>query len=253
MIDGVTTKELYEYTTHGLLNKTTFTQSDGKANVTQITYPSDYNCGIWSTMQNKNMLALPVEKRNVVGGNLVAGSLTEYIARGTDIVPTTLSFATLPSSGNPSGYSCSGVATNVYPQKDVRFHNYDSRSNPIYVSAGAGATHTVYLWGYNYQYPVAKIENATYSEVKTALGNVTPESLSSEVTPNMTNINALRSKLPGALITTYTYKPLLGIDTITSPTGEKTTYQYDSAGRLYQIKDHNGKIIEQYNYNYRAQ
>lgn len=31
----------------------------------------------------------------------------------------------------------------------------------------------------------------------------------------------------------------------------KTTYGYDSLGRLTVVKDHTGKVIEQYDYNYK--
>lgn len=60
------------------------------------------------------------------------------------------------------------------------------------------ASHMVYLWADKGQYPVAEIKNAT-AQVKTALGNVSPESLS-QGAPNMTTINNLR-KIPQILQT----------------------------------------------------
>ena len=35
-----------------------------------------------------------------------------------------------------------------------------------------------------------------------------------------------------ALTTTYTYIPLVGIESVTAPNGEKTSYLYDGEGRL---------------------
>jgi YD repeat-containing protein len=53
-----------------------------------------------------------------------------------------------------------------------------------------------------------------------------------------------------AQLTTYTYKPLVGVTSITDPDNKTRTYEYDGFGRLKQIKDHNGNIIEHYNYHY---
>ena len=249
-VDNVTTTETYEYNSHGLRTKSTITQSDNKSNVTQVTYPTDYNCGIFATMVAKNMLAFPVEERNVINGNLAKGSLTQYKTQGSNVVPASISNAVTPSSGNPTGFSCSGAVPTVYPNQNIKILNYDSQSNPIYITKN-DTEHVVYIWGYNYQYPVAEIKGATYGEVKTALGNVGPETLSSVVNPNMSTINGLRAKLPKTLITTYTYKPLTGILTMTAPHGEVTTFTYDAYGRLVNAKDHNGKFIEKYEYNYR--
>ena len=58
-------------------------------------------------------------------------------------------------------------------------------------------------------YPVAKIVNATYEEVKAALGTA-PESLSSSSSPDTALIDGLRTKLGKAHVTTYTYKPRWG-------------------------------------------
>jgi len=55
------------------------------------------------------------------------------------------------------------------------------------------------------------------------------------------------------MITTYTHKPLIGITSITDPRGEKTTYHYDSFGRLILIKDADGNIISENKYNYRTE
>ncbi|MCL6220767.1 hypothetical protein, partial [Zunongwangia pacifica] len=42
----------------------------------------------------------------------------------------------------------------------ILYHSYDSYGNPIEVSKSDGP-HIFYLWGYNGQYPIAKIENMT--------------------------------------------------------------------------------------------
>ena len=65
-------------------------------------------------------------------------------------------------------------------------------------------------------------------------------------------INNLRNStvLPNAEVTTYTYKPLIGIETITDPSGNKMTYEYDALGRLERIRDADGNIFENTEYHY---
>jgi len=133
-------------------------------------------------------------------------------------------------------------------------YNYDSYGNPIYISKDKAAN-IVYLWSYYGVYPVAEIKNATYDQVRTAL-NVTPESLSLQAAPNMALIDGLRTLLPDAFITTYTYKPLIGITGVTDSSGSVTYFEYDSSGRLKRtyIKDGNTeKNIESYQYKYKSQ
>jgi YD repeat-containing protein len=118
--------------------------------------------------------------------------------------------------------------------------------------------HTVYLWSYVGKYPIAKIENATYKQVKMNLTNMDFDSISMMDDPKdiMNEINALRNKLPNTHITTYTYKPLVGLLTATDPAGITTYYDYDNFGRLketYIMENNTKKVIQQYAYHYQNQ
>lgn len=127
----------------------------------------------------------------------------------------------------------------------IRYEKYDDKGNPLEVKQENGIS-IVYLWGYNKAYPIAKIENVTYEEVTAALGtnNISEADLSA--------INALRtnSAFANAMITTYTYKPLVGVTSITDPRGYTTTYHYDNFNRLEFVKDAAGNILERTQYHY---
>lgn len=55
-----------------------------------------------------------------------------------------------------------------------------------------------------------------------------------------------------ARIKTYTYEPGLGITSVLDENGTAIFYQYDSFGRLWQVKNDKGGIEKQYTYNYKS-
>lgn len=54
---------------------------------------------------------------------------------------------------------------------EVSYDRYDSKGNPLTIS-GRDGIRTSYYWGYNDQYPVAKIDNMDYSQVLDHEGNL---------------------------------------------------------------------------------
>jgi len=131
------------------------------------------------------------------------------------------------------------------------YHNYDTYGNPIYITKN-DLTNVVYLWGYYGQYLIAEIKNGTYAQVASALGT-DPITMSGSATPDMSKIDALRLKLAGSLVTTYTYRPLVGINSMTDPRGITTTYDYDEFGRLTFSLDDGNHVLKQIKYNYSHQ
>jgi YD repeat-containing protein len=55
------------------------------------------------------------------------------------------------------------------------------------------------------------------------------------------------------MVSTYTYRPLVGTETETDAKGNRTTYHYDGFGRLEEVRDKNNNLISHNNYQYRAQ
>lgn len=131
----------------------------------------------------------------------------------------------------------------------IQYLSYDAYSNPLEVKQTGGITIS-YIWGYNKSEPIAKVENATYAQIATALG-ISVAALKNYSEANITTLNSLRSLLPNAMVTTYTYKPLVGILTNTDPRGYTTSYEYDAFGRLIAVKDAAGNLLSENKYNYR--
>lgn len=128
--------------------------------------------------------------------------------------------------------------------------SYDSTGNLVQVIS-RGNVSSCYIWGYNSQYPVAKVENATLSDIMaTGFNQSILNNPNSTDIQKTTELNKLRSLLK-AMVTTFTYHPLVGITSITDPKGLTQTLYYDDLNRLEIVKDHEGNIISENKYNYK--
>ena len=129
--------------------------------------------------------------------------------------------------------------------KDLTLSAYDQYGNVTEVKDKLNR-YTCYIWSSNGLYLLAKIVNASLSTVNTLLANA-PES-QDVVKLSSDKETTLRNNLPNAMITTYEYKPYVGITSITDPNGCKITYEYNSTGKLCAEYDHEGNIIRKYDY-----
>ncbi len=84
---------------------------------------------------------------------------------------------------------------------------------------------------------------------KTITG-VTGFSISSNVQGVL--IDELRLYPLGANMITYAYKPLVGIVSIADENNRITYYEYDTAGRLKYVRDHNRNIIRKHDYHFKS-
>ena len=150
------------------------------------------------------------------------------------------------------------VTTNGLEERLV-YHGYYSNGNIQEVSKKDG-THVVYIWGYNQSVPIAKIENATYAQVSSYVTNL--QNLSNldddRTLGNLGNegvlrtaLNSLRTNLPNAMVSTFTYDPMIGVTSITDPRGDVIYYQYDGFNRLEMVKDKDGNILKENQYHYK--
>ena len=141
------------------------------------------------------------------------------------------------------------------------YHDYDDKGNPLEVSKKDG-TRICYIWGYNKTQVIAKIENASYSQVSMEVKNLqtlsnadndrTLGALGKEGTLRSA-LQDLRILLSDAQVTTYTYDPLIGVTSITNPRGETIYYHYDDFNRLKHVKDAQGNILSKNKYYYKNQ
>ena len=129
-------------------------------------------------------------------------------------------------------------------------YSYDAKGNIC--SINIDGIETVYIWSYMGLYPIARIDGLTYAGVKAAVGESTINTLLDRTTPSASDLSSLRKavKNAGGHITTYTFKPLVGITSETKPNGQTVNYDYDASGRLVKVSDPQG-VLQKYQYNYK--
>jgi hypothetical protein len=227
---------------------------DSKNNLFEkrIKYPGDFSNSIYTGMKNNHLVNLPVETVDMKNNHVVSAQRVEYQNIYNMYLPSSIySYASvLPSDTN--------LYTQYYQkEKELRYYNGKGLINE---TVDKDHLSTVYLWGYNYQYPIAVIKNATYAQVENILGTTLINNLAQSIVPSEADLNSMKMLVnssgllqTAALITYYMYKPLIGIASVTDSQGIKTTYHYDDFNRLKYTKDHNGKIIERYDYHYQGQ
>jgi len=106
------------------------------------------------------------------------------------------------------------------------FDKYDEYSNILQFHREDDIYHS-FNWDNQNNYPIAEIVN---SEHKATLAGYPEE----------------------ARITRYSYKPLIGIESVTDPNDVSTYYSYDPMGRLTTILDQDHHILKQTDYNYKS-
>ena len=172
--------------------------------------------------------------------------------RNTDLLSSTkiIYSTTFPGNASQLPQNIQTATTGQPFENRLKYNAYDDYGNPLEVQQEGGVT-IAYIWGYNKSQPIAKIENATYASVLSQVANLQTLSNTGTEASLLTALNSLRTSLPNAMVTTYTYKPLIGISTMTDPKGDKMTYEYDEFNRLKQVKDQDGNVLSENQYNYK--
>lgn len=268
-LGGQEIKEIVEYTYDAKkqVKQEKQISSDGKISTEINYYPYDYlNCTPYQILVNSNRIGSYVQK-DILRGSLLNPDARIREFKNYKMYPDPLDHQRQHHpryEGTYLDYKNGASTANVDPRElessyktVAKVISYDVFGNPLEVKNDDLTT--VYLWGYGGQYLIAKIDNATYAEVVLALATP-PEKVIDSL--NQTNVSdatinlhvqGLRTNLTKALVTSYTYKPLIGLTSITDARGATEYYQYDGFGRLQTVLDQDENIIRTYCYNYIGQ
>ena len=234
--NGTLTKTTsYTYDTYG--NVVTKTEDVGlpglDRKVTAYSYPQDKAGGAFPAMVSAGMTGIPVEtnvyKNSADGANLLTTLSTSYgsypCASGTFFAPSARSL------------TIRGTGTS---ERRILFNEYDRRGNPLETEDTDGRK-TVYLWGYNGYYPVAMVEGSDWDCVK---DKVDTSGLNggdfTQIRKKLVSFRLQCRRLPKPHISTYMYKPLVGLSYHQDQSGRIFDYEYDGLGRLCRTFVRNG-------------
>lgn len=146
------------------------------------------------------------------------------------------------------------------PAKSIEY-DYVEYNRPMRVLVNQKDA-TIYLWTYSGLYPIAEIKNSTIDKVenavKSAFGVTSIYALwnldfkESEHATLENKLQALRghNSLKDAIVTTYTFRPLVGMLTATNPSGITSYYDYNNMGQLISTKNNQKEMQQALSYNY---
>ncbi len=167
-------------------------------------------------------------------------------------------FEYTPVTGNPQvvNLSKSYVAKSTLPLEiDKEITRYDAYGNVLEYKTKTGKV-VSQIWGYDGTQLIAELKNVAYNSISAATITAI-QTASNAAGYNETNLNTaftqLRSAHADGFITTYTYKPLVGMTSVTDANGRRESYQYDSFNRLYRVVNHEGQVTKEYQYNTKNQ
>lgn len=232
-----TTDYTYDLASFYLRTQTTV-NSKNESRKLEYKYSDDEPGTVYSAMRLRNMLRLPTGQK-----------LTEP-ATSTELKNSVTGFNDFGGKYFSGSVQVSLLGAPL--ETEVTFAGYDNHGNIRQYTAKDGVVHT-FLWGYKGQYPVAHIIGKDYSAVLTESGislTVLDNPLSQSAM--LTELAKLRT-MNNCLVTTYTYKPLVGVTTETDPNGITTSYEYDSYNRLVLVRDQDNNILKRICYNYHGQ
>ncbi|MEP0266147.1 hypothetical protein [Dokdonia sp.] len=240
--DGLVTTVEYvrdPLTNFTLLKEQKTTNSQGELQRQVYEYPKDRTQELqYLSMINRNQVSIPIIQKTYIDDLVTSIQKSDFIFQN-------------------NGYLIKEVKANKgdVPLSDLEskyvINSYDSQGNIREYTPDNGSPISI-IWGYDKQYPIAKIENATYAN---AISGLTTFELTQIHSPSSDAalqlvLNTIRENNPNALVTTYTYKPLIGISSVTDPRGYTMYYQYDAQNRLKLVKDQDGKVYSKNEYHY---
>lgn len=238
------TTKLYQYNARDYPTMITEISSEGDSNITTNQYAHEKGN---TRLINANIIGNPLETESKKNNRTIGKTETLY-DDSNHLFPTSI-----------KSFSLKNI-----PSTEITYDLYDSTGNILQYTTKDGISTSI-IWGYNSTQPIAKITGLSYSTAYGLAADIISASAADASDP--ANEGALIAaldnfrKIPALLnaqVTTYTYDPLIGVTSITPPSGIREIYIYDSANRLKEIKQQENvggtlvyKTIKEFKYNYK--
>jgi len=233
--------------TDGIISETTYAYAHEKGNQLMI---------------DRNMIGIPLETTITQ----TKGGVTKTLGKSEVIYPISLPTAQSGSLILPLSVKSADQLTGIM-STDVTYDKYDEKGNIVQYTTKDGIPVTI-VWGYNKTQPIAKVEGMTYDQLLSLASPTAIITASDQDAADPSKegllleaLNTFRknTQLADRKVTTYTYDPLIGVTSITPPSGIRQTFTYDAANRLKETKvrsknstgAYSDKKAAEYKYNYK--
>lgn len=200
--------------------------------------------GIYAEMVSRNMVGIPVEtkeyRNDVTDENLLTTLSTSYAKFNGSLIAPKETVLTIKDGTDG-------------PRKQL-FNFYDCRGN-ILEREDSDGTKEVYLWGYHGQHPVAMIVGSDWNSVKSKVDtSILNTGTESQIRQQLESLRNEYANDNGVQVSTYLYKPLIGLSSETDVSGRTTYYEYDGLGRLkrtYMKENGAERTVQMFQYHYK--
>ena len=246
--DSIMVGEVFIYNSDlQLLFKSIGSINDNISYAEDYTYPSS---SIYPTLYNKHVIGLPITiKKTKIKTYVTTEGNFQHVYEEKNVYDKVK--YDYDNYGNiTKRYDYINDPASDYVSLQAEY-SYISGTGKLQQVKERGDYYTTYLWAYNKAFPVAKIEGALLANV-TATG-ISVSSLQSNTsnTSIKSVLDALRSNIgTSKLVTTYLYEPIHGVTEISDYNNFSRTFSYDQFGRLTQISNADGNMVEEYDYHY---
>ena len=169
----------------------------------------------------------------------------------------TVTFSISSSNGTYPSLYCSGSYPSVINTftNEFYYEGFEQSGWGTNVTNGAAHTGNYYFSGASYYLPFVLPNSRSYLLQYYSLisGQWTLNEVSYTGPQYISGpIDDVRVFPSDALMTTFTYNPLVGKTSETDPSGKSIIYQYDGLNRLQTVRDQNNNILKQYDYEYQS-
>lgn len=211
-------------------------------------YPFDISNPVHTALADKHIFPI-VQKETFLNSKKIAKEQSSY-----GFLPVVDQSSTLLA---PLSESAVNIMTNAEFNK-INYKLYDDMGNVLQYTPENGLPVSL-VWGYNKTRLIAKVEGASYSQVKPFINDIVSSSNQMMANANYNNEDLVsklenfrtNTNLKDYQTTTYTYfRGGLQVKTVTSSSGQRENYSYDSRNRLQKITDRDNKTIKEWDYNY---
>lgn len=262
-IDSLITSLNYEYDGFHNLTKIATLGSKGEHYRKVLHYPYEFN-----TTPTDALLAANNYNAPVLEDELLYNGSTRYQTGGNGVEYAVLSDSTvrpvrfytyntrIPINTSSVVFNTGSIPQSSYDKLDGEITKYDAYGNVLeFISKDSVRTSIIY--GYKYTKPIAKITGAAYDDAISKFSTIGISSLQTISDPNIlrSKLDEVRQGYVDSLVqvTTFTYKPMFGVESETNARGIITYYEYDGFGRLQLVRDKDSSITKRICYNYTGQ